>query len=417
MQIEDIKNYDDLVDIVYDNENFIERNYHSKEDQTLIHKELVIKIIDYLKKPIYENLDKNEILKTIARDVLELSINDVIIIKKNYIFIKIYNDNKRYKVKSDEVNTSAGRYNGIDESELKDFYDEYYSDNDIEELFLDISDIFVEKYFLETHISNYAYEKEVFKLIQKLIIEDLEAEFDCSKEFSKGFAGYIFRIHFKLVFQYIAELILKEVAYSNKHIIEFLKYYSLDVVVMDGKRYKVPELITEDGLKWNVVSMMAMVKTYIKTEEYILETENEINKLDNKISSLYVGDLSPIEHNKLIQENYIRIEEKIKLNSKRMNKVQDSLAISKNENNNIVLKKELEKFKNERVKLIEQKTKIQNKRVNQKNITQYQDFRKNIVSLLRGTTAKYKILKQNDAAFQSIKSALVKALISKKRLV
>ena len=115
------------------------------------------------------------------------------------------------------------------------------------------------------------------------------------------------------------------------------------------------------------------------------------------------------------KDSYRKIEDKIIYNSTRLGKVQDALDISKSEENNIVLKKELERFQRERDKLKEQKIQIKNKKVSNSVITQYQELRKKIDSIHRNINSKSKILEQNDTSFQSIISALTKALISKKQ--
>lgn len=413
----DIKNYNKLLDIIYDHEELIQNNYNSKDDQILIDNKLLVKIIDFFKTPKYSNIDKNELVKLVVRDVLELNSSDLIVIKKGHVFIKLYNDNNRHKVSSSEVNTVANRYNGIEEDELESFYSEYFSEEEIENLFFDISLIFVQKYFLEKHISNVQYEKDVFNLIQKLIIEDLEGKFECSREFYKGFSGYIFRKHFKLVFQFIAELLLKEIAFSNKHVIEFLKYYSSDVIVIDGRKYKVPELKAESGLKWHVVSMMALTKIYVKTQEYIFEAQNSIEKLDSKVLSMHIDDLSPIEYNSAYHKKYQQLSDKITTNARKIEEFRDSLEILKDEDESYNIRNELREFEDERIKLREKKAVLKSNKVEPRVITQYNKLIKELETIKRGIKVKQKVLQQNEDSFLSIKNALVKALISKKQLV
>ncbi|MCD6172551.1 MAG: hypothetical protein J7J96_02035, partial [Sulfurimonas sp.] len=151
MKTTDIKNYDDLVSTIYDYEESIERNYQSKKDQILLHKPLLVSVVNFLKQPEYLTFDKIKLIKLLIKDVLELKSSDIIIIKKNYIFIKLYDDSKEQKPKT---NTIADRYNGIDENKLKSFYDKYFSEKDIKCLFQDITTKFVQKYFLDHNINN-----------------------------------------------------------------------------------------------------------------------------------------------------------------------------------------------------------------------------------------------------------------------
>ncbi len=417
MKTEDIKNYEDLVDIIYDNEESIQRNYQSKKDQILLHKQLLINILNFLTNEEYSDFDKLEIIKLLIRDVLELKDTDLIIIKKEYIFIKLYDDTKRRKISKSEVNTQASRFNGIDEAELESFYSESFSLEEMEDFFYDVAVLFIKKYFLDSNIDNLYFEKDAIKLIQKLIIESIHSEFNCDKEFCLGFSGYMFRKHFKLTFEFISELLLKELAFSNKSVIKFLKYYSLDIIVVDDKKYKVPHLTADNGLRWHVGTMMNFTKVYVKANEHINELENNIQKIDKEILSYLVNDLSPVKYNNDIQNEYLSLAEEIEVNSKQIDILQDSFDITKDNNKLFKINISLEELKNIRVELREEKSILQRKKIKQKDVNRYQELIKQMEILKRDTNSFYKILEQNEESFESIKNALVKALMSKKQLI
>ncbi len=417
MEVADIVNYENLVDIIYDNEDSIEKNYQTKKDQILLQKKLLINIVDFLKKPEYRTLDKLEVIKLLLRDTLELKNSDLIIIKKEYIFIKLYDDRKRRKISESEINTKANRYNGINEKELESFYKESFSKQEIEDFFYDIAILFVEKYFLYSTITNLEYEKNVTRLLQKLIIENIYNEFKYDKEFCLGFSGFIFRKHFKLTFEFIAELLLKELASSNKSIIKFLKYYSLNVIVIDGKKYKVPELTADNELRWHVGTMMNFTKIYIDTYKHINNFEDKIKQLNHEIASYNIDDLTPIEHNEIIQKKYLILYQEIQMNAQKIDILHDSLNIITDDNELIILNIKLEELKKQRMKLREKKAILQGQKVKQIIINKFQELTKQLAILKREVKPHYKILKQNEASFESIKRALTKALISKKQLV
>lgn len=305
----------------------------------------------------------------------------------------------------------------IDKEELESFYKEYFSKEMVNDFFHNLSFEFMEKYFSQEELNNHAYEKDVFKIILKLIIENLIKEFDCSKEFYESFALYIFKIHIRLIFKFISELVLKEVAYSNTQIIEFLKYYSQDVIVFDGKRYKVPDLKGEDGLRWSIVSMLGTVKTYIKARDYIHDIEIDKDELQNKIKALYVDNITPIEHNIEVEKEFKALDNKVQNNAQKINILHESLEILKSDDDRLSINQELEELQEERLELREEKKVLLKKRINQSVIFHYEDLLRQLENIHRETKAEYKILEQNEKSFQSIKSALTKALLSKKQLV
>ncbi|WP_455756572.1 hypothetical protein [Sulfurimonas sp.] len=399
MQIKDIDNYEDLLDIVYDNEEYIEHGYKSKDEQILIHKELVLKIVDFLKNINLSDIDINKAMEILFRDILELKKSDTVVVKENYIFIK----------------QTVKKVPKVDESELESFYKSSFSGNDVEDLFLDVAELFINEYFTDGHISNHEYERIGFKLIKRLIAQELEKDFLCAKDFYIVFAEYIFNKNLRLIFDLIAETLLKEVAFSNTEVIEFLKYYSQDIIVVGGKRYKVPELTAENGLRWNVVSMLAMVKTYIKVRESIIESEEQIESLNAEIKSLHIDGFSPIAHNAEVLKEYAEIEDDIKENAHQIEIVHDSLKILKTPEDIFETNKELDNLKDIRMELKQEKAATLAEKASARTVANYEKLIKEVETINRDSKAKYRILEQNKSSFDSIKKALIKALVSKKQ--
>jgi len=183
LQIQDIKNYDNLLDIVYDNEELIERAYNSINEQTLIHETLLIKIVDFLQNIDFNKKEISEAIELLFRDILELNDTDTVLIKESYIFIKEKKTEKLPKINVEE---------------LESFYKSSFSGNDVEELLYDIAEEFVQSYFIDSHITNSEYERIGFKLIQQLIAQDLEKDFLCEKTFYIIFSEFIFNKNSKI---------------------------------------------------------------------------------------------------------------------------------------------------------------------------------------------------------------------------
>lgn len=303
----------------------------------------------------------------------------------------------------------------VAKDELESFYNKYFSKDKIENIFYGISIAFVKNHFIKDNISNKDYEKDVFKLILNLIIERLKSEFDSSKVFYESLAAYIFKKHIELIFDFISQELLREIAFSNNYVVEFLKYYSRDIIVVDGKRYKVPELKIDNGPKWNVISMIGIIKTYIKAKEYIYEIESDKDELQRLILSLYIDKLSPVEYSQTIKEEFNILNQKIQTNATKIDILYDSLEILKSDNDRLSINRELEEFKNERLQLREEKASLLKRKINQSVIIHYEELLRKLENIHRNTKAEYKILEQNEKSYQSIKSALTKALLSKKQ--
>jgi len=421
VKIEDIKDYKEILTIINKNKNSIQRNYNLKDDQILIEKSLINKILIVLNKPYYQKSDKVQLVKIIIKDILKLKDNDLIMVKQGSIFVKIFDETKRRKISKKELNTEASRYNGIPEEDLESFYNEYFTQEDLEYLFDTISNIFVKKYFLKGHINNTEYEKNVFGIIQKLILKELQNDFDCDEDFYIGFSGYIFRKHFKTTFEYISDYILKEAAKSNKYILNFLDYYSNNIIVFEGRKYQVPNLEAENGLRWHVLSMVARIKPYIMAQEYILDANLSIENLEDEIKNLYIDGISPVDYNEKNIEIAKEIKEEIEECNEDSEKIHDLLHTIKNkdgmDNKKADLEKELIEIKEEKKELKEELAAVRKEIIEKTTIKQYEKLIQEKKVLKNNIYVRSKVIKQSRESYVSIRNSLTKALMSKKQLL
>lgn len=165
--------------------------------------------------------DSKEFLKLIIRLALNLSDSDIVVSRGGKFFIKLFDNTAKKTINEKDKDTAANRYDGINEENLESFYYEFISDRDNKKLFLLIAREFVNIFFHKKKITNLSYEKRVFQYIQAIISKHLTSKYEKNDEFFNGFSGYIFRIHFKEVFEYIADFILDDISASTSYMIEF----------------------------------------------------------------------------------------------------------------------------------------------------------------------------------------------------
>nr|WP_321265986.1 hypothetical protein [uncultured Sulfurimonas sp.] len=403
-----------IIYLIRDNDDLVE---YKKNQIIILESMLKDGIYELIEDAQEKIVDTKEFIRIAIRKSLKLKVSDIIVIKQDHIFIKIFNEKKRNKVSSSEVKTIASRFNGINKDELDDFYDEYFSKEEVKSFFDLIVSQFVQTYFIEEKIDNNLYENNVFGYIHELIINQLLSEFDHSKEFLKGFSGYVFRIHFNDVFESISEFVLNEISISNEYMIDFLKYYSLNIVILNGEKYKVPSLETDKGLKWNVISMLSIVKVYTRTKTSIQKLQKELHILDNQILKLFINDLSPVEFNNLYKKEKKKLSDKIVKESRSLAELIDSSQRSENKNIKDKIKKNIEKIKQNIILMKKSLEKLSAKEISRKNIDKYIKLEREMENGLRELKAQEKILIQNKDSYLSIKKSLVKALISKKQRI
>jgi hypothetical protein len=364
-----------------------------------------------------ENFDDKDLIKLAIRKALELKKSDIIIIKQQHIFIKIFNRANISKVSEDEAQIQERRFNGIDKKKLEVFYSEHFSKENSKNFFKTIVKKFVELYFEELRIDNNMYEKNIFAYIQKIIIEELTIKFEQDAEFIKGFSGYIFRIHFNNVFDSISEYMLKEISISNEYMIDFLKYYSLDIIIVDGMKYKVPELETDGGLKWNVVSMLSIAKIYTRTRTSVNKLQREVHSLDEQILALFIDKLSPTEYHNAHLHKKQKLTDELRFKGQKLEDLLDEVHRIKNSERKYSIKKDIEVAK-ENIKNIKRSLEqLAKKEVKRTVIDKHLKLERENESMHRELRAQEKILAQNKNSFLSIKKSLLKALISKKQRI
>ncbi|MFT5661072.1 MAG: hypothetical protein ACI9TV_001718, partial [Sulfurimonas sp.] len=166
------KYINDVIEIVTVNEYLIVYDYKDKENQILVKKELVDKIINYI-QDITEKIDLKDFLKFSIREIFELQEHDIVISKNGHIFIKLVEKIKKVEVPLEKQDTISNRYNGFTEEEVKSFYAEFFEEEENKDFFPSIAREFVNIYFHEKKINNEIYEKNAFGYIHSLTLEHL----------------------------------------------------------------------------------------------------------------------------------------------------------------------------------------------------------------------------------------------------
>jgi hypothetical protein len=409
----DIATIEALIDILQDNEDAIEEDYNNREDLVALNKHLKDKLF-HLIDSRDTSTDKKELVKLAIREYFELDQRDIVVVREQQIIIKLLDEQSIHEISEEEQGTIASRYNGINEDDLESFYNDIFLQEADEDFFYFVADSFVNDYQIAKKLDNQTYEQTVFPAIQSIISDYLVEQFDHNEEFFKGFSGYIFRIHFREVFEYIADILLTKLSESNEYVINFLKYYSLNVVIVNGKRYKVPVIESENGWKWNVASIMPVIKIYTRADMAIEKLEKEIEDFEKKTKEYYVSGMSPVAYNNKINKDIDRIRQEIVYSAK---KLDGYVATLKDDPDNKRLKQDIHNIRAELTKLRQELNSLNNKLITKDKILKYTDIKRELDARVRQKEREEIVLEKNEESFISISDALVRALTSKKVLL
>ncbi len=404
----------EIVAILENNEELIEYDYKGNENQISITKKLRDRIYDLLATMGIKGIQAKDAIKASVREAFELEDSDIIVVREQQIFIKLLDNIKINNVDEEEKNTIANRYNGIDDKELIEFYNQYFTPDESKSFFQDIAQQYVQIYFLDKKIDNESYEKSVFSSIQEIILKELQDSFDDKEQFFIGFSGYVFRKHFKEVFGYISDLILIEVARSNVYIINFLKYYSLNIIAIDGMKYQVPALIAENGNRWNAISITAIARVYVKLKSSIKELKLDIEEIENDIDEVYIGELSPVEYKNKLMKKQMLITDKLNKIEDKIDACKDALELIKDDKQYAQIHQQMKKLKIEYAKQRDEKATIMSKIPTADVIKRYNYLENEITYKMRQLNSDEIVLEKNEKSYSSLKQALSKVLTSKK---
>jgi len=395
---------EEIINLIHDNHDLIDFNYNDVKDLIIIQNTLFQRITAL-------SSDK-ELIKRAVLSALKLHNNELLIIKSDRIVIKIINNLKRNQI--DEQNpTVANRCNGYSIDEIEDLYNDYFDSETISEFIEDISyDVF--KYlFVRKKITNNFYEKNVYPIIQKLIVDKLD-NFDVDITLKKGFAGYILRVNFIEVFTYIAEDILESIAYRDEYLMNWIKYYHGQVVVDGAQRYEAPALINTQGQKYNPSAIFGTIAMWYKTNEKIITLVKRLKDSKDKVGLLQIDNLSPREY----KQELVLERQDFEKNIHDINERLEELMIQRQGLKDNDIKFEInEEIKELRQMLREDKAELNEISIEVTSIDTdtSRGLEENIIRLQKSLTHEESIIKQNTKVFLSIKSALIKALTSKRK--
>jgi hypothetical protein len=230
--------FSNLINLIVENEDKVDYDHNGIKDLNVIDGELYKDIIEHVKQLKDQSIDKKEYIKKAVKEAFELEDQDLIIVKKQQIVIKIISTIKR------DINER--RFNGYSEDEIEDLYNEYFDKKTLDNFIKDVSNSVYKYLFIRKQVTNEFYEKNVYTIVQSYIAKELVDFEDESNEFRKGFAGYIFRVNFIKVFSHISDQILEAISFRDEYLMNWIKYYNGQVIIKHNKRYEAPAIVNPD---------------------------------------------------------------------------------------------------------------------------------------------------------------------------
>jgi hypothetical protein len=398
--------FQSLINIIVENKNLVDFEHKGINDLHVISGKLFKDILVNVKNLEDKSIDKKNFIKKAVREAFELEQKDLILIKKEQIVIKV--------LKNIERDETEKRFNGYSEEEIEKLYHEYFDAKSIKTFIEGVSTNIFKYLFIRKQVTNDFYEKNVYAIIQNYIAEQL-IDFDKEGEsFKKGFAGYIFRINFVSVFAKISDMILEAISSRDEYLMNWIKYYNGQVIIKHNKRYQAPAIVNSDGQKYNPSALFGTIAVWFKTKDKILLLKNRLKDINKNLDKLKIDNLSPTEYKDELIKERKEIEDDIYEANERVKELLDEKMLNKDEERKYDINDEIQQL---RLDIKEYKRELEeiNTHVSSIDVMSAKRLEEDKTRVEKDIVREEKALKQTQKVYQSIQSALVKALTSKRK--
>ena len=238
-----------------------------------------------------------EFIKNKLRDEVALKPKDVIVFMGDKVVVRRFiEQGEQCKEKFEQ------RYNGLPKEEVEIIRKKTFQSAESEMLVVtQAMDECTANELNFATISFSFYEKNYIKIIQKYLTKHLNEYAYEDEGVIIGLGNMILREHWMFVHKFMANKLLDLLSKKDFNADRFLKSYSGDIAFeSDNIKYRLPEIIDENGKKWNNVSIFSLIMQYKKSQESIEqkrqaslailnkngEVEAEISKLTDEATSL-----------------------------------------------------------------------------------------------------------------------------------
>jgi hypothetical protein len=398
--------FSNLINLIVENEDKVDYDHNGIKDLNVIDGELYKDIIEHVKQLKDQSIDKKEYIKKAVKEAFELEDQDLIIVKKQQIVIKIISTIKR------DINER--RFNGYSEDEIEDLYNEYFDKKTLDNFIKDVSNSVYKYLFIRKQVTNEFYEKNVYTIVQSYIAKELVDFEDESNEFRKGFAGYIFRVNFIKVFSHISDQILEAISFRDEYLMNWIKYYNGQVIIKHNKRYEAPAIVNPDGQKYNPSALFGTIAMWFKTIEKIKNLKKRLYDLTKQLDKLKINDLSPIEYKEELLAERREIEKDIYDANEKVKVLLDEKRLCKDVEKKYDINDEIQTLRTQ-IKDDKQDLEEINSQISSVDTVSTKRLEEDKTRVQKDIEREEKALKQNKKIYNSIQSALVKALTSKRK--
>ncbi len=280
-------------------------------DSILIIPEEYVDEMFHLLKEIAVPVNARKMIRKAVTEAFKLDEMDLVLFMNRKIVIRFFC----------AESTCERRFEGLPQSEVEAIVNELYSETGENDLAADLEmivDTLADSSLDFSEIDNHFFDTRHIRIVQQALIDFFKAKLSHEEIIIKAVANYIFRESFYFIHELLAENILELIERKDKNAENFLRYYKGDTTIVGGEKYVTPEIIDEEGQKWNISAIVNFVSQFAKNKATIKKKESKIRAYESEknelVSRIYNSnnlDKSLRQKEKHTQAEYDRIADQL----------------------------------------------------------------------------------------------------------
>ena len=238
-------------------------------DSILIIPENYVDEMHHLLKEIAVPVNSRRMIRKAVTEAFKLDSKDLVLFMNRKIVIRFFC----------EATGCERRFEGLPGDEIQTIVENIYSEESENDLAADLEmvvDTLADSTLDFSRIDNSFFDTKHVKIIQHALIDFFRAKLSQEEVIIKAVANYVFRESFYFIHELLAEKLLTLVERKDKNAELFLRYYKGDVTIIGGEKYITPEIVDEEGQKWNISTIVNFVSQFAKNKATIKKKESKI---------------------------------------------------------------------------------------------------------------------------------------------
>lgn len=261
---------------------------------------------EYKDEPLTATL--KEFIKNKLRNEVALKPKDVIVFMGDKVVVRRFIEQAELcKEKLEQ------RYNGLPKEEVELIRKKTFQNIEAEQLVVThaMDECTAGELSFGT-ISFSFYEKNYIKIIQKYLTKQLNEYAYEEEGVMIALSNMILREHWMFVHKFMADKLLDLLSKKDFNADKFIKSYSGDIAFeSDNIKYRLPEIIDENGKKWNNVSIFSLIMQYKKSQESVEQKRQASIAIADKNSEVEIEILKLTEEATALETISEAIEKEI----------------------------------------------------------------------------------------------------------